>query len=83
MAEIVKASHAGKIENLFVTVGLQKWGKFDPQADEVTISSERKSDDESLQNLAAINTLKKGGTVYVVNPEEAPDKAPLCATYRY
>jgi len=33
--------------------------------------------------ISAIQTLIKGGTVYVVSPEKAPDQAALAASLRY
>jgi hypothetical protein len=39
--------------------------------------------DEDLLDLAAIQSILNGGTVYAVEPEQVPDHAPLAAVFRY
>lgn len=81
--ESVAAAYYGRIEQLFVAVGLQQWGSFDPQANAVILHPEAEPGDEDLLNSAAIQTLLNGGTVYAVEPEDVPDAAPLAAVFRY
>jgi len=68
---------------LFVAVGLQQWGAFDPDANEVRWHQEIEPGDEDLLDLAAVHTLGNGGSVYAVEPEKAPDDALLAAVFRY
>jgi len=81
--EAVLASRHGRVEVLFVPVGVQAWGQFDPDKDRVDMHASHESGDEDLLDLTAIQTLIKGGTVYAVAPEEVPDEAALAAILRY
>ncbi len=81
--EAVLAAHHGRIEVLFVAVGVQVWGRFDPEKDEITIHEPPEPGDEDLLDLSAIQTLVKGGTVFAVSPEEVPDQALIAAVLRY
>jgi hypothetical protein len=83
LAEVVKAAYQGRVETLFVTIGLQQWGKYHTETGEVEIHDSRQTGDRSLQNLAAIQTLLKNGSVYVVESREAPVHTPLAALLRY
>ena len=80
---MVKAAYQGRVETLFVTIGLQQWGKYHTETGEVEIHDSRQTGDRSLQNLAAIQTLLKNGSVYVVESREAPVHTPLAALLRY
>jgi hypothetical protein len=81
--EIVPASHDGRVDLLFVAVGVQQWGTFDPVTLTVHLHEEPGAGDEDLLDYAAIQTILNGGTVYAVQPEKVPDKAPLAALFRY
>lgn len=81
--EAVPAAYYGRVEQLFVAVGMQQWGNFDPQANELQIHADAEPGDEDLLNAAAVQTLLNGGKVYAVPPEEVPDAAPLAAVFRY
>ncbi len=83
VTEAVLAAHHGRIEILFVAVGVQEWGRFDPEKDEITIHEPPEPGDEDLLDLSAIQTLIKGGTVFAVSPEEVPDQALIAAVLRY
>ena len=81
--EAVLAAHHGRVDVLFVALGVQMWGKFDPSTDTVHIRRDPEPGDEDLLDLAAIQSILKGGTVYAVEPEQVPDHAPLAAVFRY
>jgi hypothetical protein len=81
--EGVLAAHHGRVETVFVPVGVQVWGQLDPDEEAVHIHPSPEPGDEDLLDLLAIQTLTKGGTVYAVAPEEVPDKTPLAAILRY
>jgi len=83
IVEAVPAAHHGRIEVLFVAVGVQVWGRFDPEKDVVEVHESPDPGDEDLLDLIAIQTLLKGGTVYAVSPEEVPDQGLLAAIFRY
>jgi hypothetical protein len=80
---IVPSAYHGRVESLFVPVGIQQWGTFDSDANMVYLHQDAEPDDEDLLDLAAIQTLLHGGTVYAVKPEEVPDGAVLAAVFRY
>lgn len=81
--EVIQGAFYGRVEQLFVPVGVQKWGHFDPEAMELEIHNEAQPGDEDLLNAAAIQTIFHGGTVYAVEPENVPDDAPVAAVFRY
>ena len=81
--EAVVAAHHGRVDVLFVAVGVQAWGRFDPTTDTVHLHEEPGSGDEDLLDLAAIQSILNGGTVYAVEPDQVPDHAHLAAVFRY
>ena len=83
LQEAVSAAYYGRVDQLFVAVGLQQWGHFDPQNNQVQIHNEPEPGDEDLLNSAAVQTILNGGTVYAVEPGSVPDDAPLAAIFRY
>jgi hypothetical protein len=83
LKEIVPAAYHGRVETLFVTVGLQQWGTFDPATNAVQLHPEAKPGDEDLLDFVAVHTLLNGGTAYAVGPEKVPGEAPLAAVFRY
>ncbi|MDD3581859.1 MAG: hypothetical protein PHW74_12665 [Desulfobacca sp.] len=80
--EIVPAAYHGRIETLFVAVGKQQWGTFDPQGHAVAVHPEPEPGDQDLLDLAALHTLLKGGSVFAVKPENVPDGSLLAAVFR-
>jgi len=83
ITEIVSATRRGKVKVLFVALDVQQWGTFDPETNEVQLSDDGGTGHEDLLDLAAIQTLLSGGTVYAVEPEEMPDKTYVAAVFRY
>jgi hypothetical protein len=83
VTEAVLAAHHGRIEVLFVAVGVQVWGRFDPGKDRVDVHKSPEPGDEDLLDLSAIQTLLKGGAVFAVSPEEVPDQTLIAAVLRY
>jgi hypothetical protein len=84
LVEVVPAAVHGRIERLFVALGQQQWGRFEPTTNEVTLHADFEPGDQDLPDLAAVQTLLNGGAVYAVEPEQMPDKAALVAAiFRY
>jgi hypothetical protein len=81
--EVIQGAFYGRVEQLFVPVGVQKWGHFDPDSMEIERHNEAQPGDEDLLNAAAIQTIFHGGTVYAVEPGAVPDEAPVAAVFRY
>ncbi len=81
--EIVSAAYYQRIESLFVTVGQQKWGRFNSETGTVQVLCEPEPGDQDLMDLAALHTILNRGAVYAVEPEEVPGNAPIAAVLRY
>jgi hypothetical protein len=81
--EAVLAAHQGKVDSLFVPVGVHIWGSFDADNNTIDMHEHQKPGDEDLLDLAAIQTKLNGGAVYAVEPETVPGNAPLAAVFRY
>ncbi|MBE9182059.1 hypothetical protein IQ268_26185 [Oculatella sp. LEGE 06141] len=83
LQEAVTAAYYGRVDRLFVANGQQQWGRFDTETNQLEVHSDMKPGDEDLLNMAAIQTILNGGTVYAVEPEQVPESAPLAAVFRY
>ena len=81
--EAVLAAHQGKVDSLFVAVGVQVWGSFDADTNAIDIHEHKETGDEDLLDLAAVRTRLNGGAVYAVEPGKVPGHAPLAAVFRY
>jgi hypothetical protein len=80
---IVIAAYEGRIDTLFVAVGVQRWGRFDSESRAVEVHQEALTGDEDLLDVAAMYTLLRRGTVHAVTLEELPDQTPAAAILRY
>ncbi|MGA1875362.1 MAG: hypothetical protein ACMUIA_07130 [bacterium] len=81
--EIVKSSFHDRIDTLFITSGIQKWGRYDPVSDEVIIHREMEVGDEDLLDLASVQALLHGGIIYMPEAENMPDGYPVAAVFRF
>jgi hypothetical protein len=77
------AAAYGRVESLFVPVGVRQWGQFDLTNSTVEPHDEPQRGDEDLLDLAAAHTLINSGRVHVVPPEEIPGSGLLAAVLRY
>lgn len=83
LSETVLAAHDGRVEELFVAVGVQVWGTLDEETRFVEIHEQRGQNDRDLLDICAIKTLTKGGSVHVVEPDAVPGGRFVAATFRY
>ena len=83
LEKIVPAAYHGQVETLFVAAGIQQWGIFNPVTSELEIHDQMESGDESLLDLAAVQTYLKGGTVYTMESEKVPGRTSTAAVLRY
>lgn len=83
LTRIVEASAYGKVDTLFVTIGEQSWGWYDPEEDVVHHSSQKQNGDNDLVNLSAIKTLSQGGDAYALRTDEMPQGSAIAAIFRY
>jgi hypothetical protein len=83
MDDIVKAACHGRVDVLFVAVGVQCWGSFDTASEEVKRFPHGRNGGYDLLDYAATQTLMNSGTVYAFPREQMPHEAPVAAIYRY
>jgi hypothetical protein len=83
LRDILAAAHQGRIATLFVPLGIRRWGRFDFDRLALEEHPEKQPGDDELLDLATMQTLMHGGTVYGVPPSEVPDKHLLAAVYRF
>jgi hypothetical protein len=81
--KIVPAAYHGQVETLFIAAGIQQWGFFNPGTSEIEIHDQMETGDESLLELAAVQTYLKGGTVYTMASEKVPGRTSAAAVLRY
>jgi len=82
-SEIVPAAYYGRVASLFVAVDQAQWGTFDAATETLQIHQQEETGDEDLLDLAAIQTLLHGVSVYAVEQAQMPVGASLAAVFRY
>lgn len=85
LEKVVPAAYHARVDRLFVPVGVEAWGSFNPASESVNLNPSRApaAGEEDLLNVAAFQTYLKGGTVFAVNPAEMPVDANVAATFRF
>lgn len=83
LKKVLFQAYNGQIETLFIANEVEQWGLFDPETNKIYFHNEQKPDNEDLMNRAATLTMSRGGTVFVVNPDEVPDGGSVAAVLRY
>jgi len=81
--EIVPAAHQGRIEQLFVAVEPERWGRFDPETAQVELREEPAQGDEDLLEAATFHTLTHRGEVFGLDADQVPDGSLAAAVLRY
>lgn len=81
--DIIPAAYDGRVASLFVSLGRQQWGRFDPGRRTLDLRPQPMPGDEDLLDFAAIHTFLSGGSVYAVSPEKMPGSGLLAAVFRY
>jgi hypothetical protein len=77
MEEVLPAAYRGEAEVLYIPEGARRWGRFEPANQRVEEHLRAEAGDEDLLDTAATHTLRHGGTVYVVEPEEVAGTQPV------
>jgi hypothetical protein len=80
---ILPAASGGRIRCLFVAAGAEKWGRFDPEQNELSMHESAERGDQELVNLAVIQTILHQGEVYTLARSEMPNGALVAALFRY
>lgn len=82
--KIIPAAISGLIDSLFIQRNKNLWGVYDAEKHSIKIDNEKKIDNACLLNKAAIETIRHGGKVYIMESDEMPEKNTLTnATFRY
>jgi hypothetical protein len=84
-SEIVPASYQGRVSTLLVSGRRHEWGTVDrSNAGAVGRVCRREEQGcEDLYDFAAVQTLLKGGKVFVVEGDSVADGAPIAAVFRF
>jgi hypothetical protein len=83
LTDVLPAATSGRVDTLFVAVGVQIWGTYSDASGETRVSESRLPGTQDLLNLAAMRAYLQGGVVYAVPPAEVPGGKPIAAVYRY
>jgi hypothetical protein len=83
ISAVVTAAYDGRIDTLFVAVGVHQWGIFHQESRTVEVHQEAVAGDQELLDVAAMYTLLGRGTIYTVTAEQLPDRTPAAAILRY
>ena len=80
---IIRAAYIGRVEILLADLDTHCWGTYDRDTDTFTYHDHEEAGDEDLLDIAAVQTLLNGGSVYALHSEEMPDGDSLAAVFRY
>ncbi|MDD5099448.1 MAG: hypothetical protein PHP66_00715 [Syntrophales bacterium] len=83
LREIVPATVHGRVGTLFAASDCRQWGSFNRESGAVEFHREMGPDSQDLLELAAVQTILNGGSVFILPPERMPDKGDLNAVFRY
>lgn len=84
VTDILPAAFQGKIDTLFLQNREEIWGRYDEEQMKVKIEDEQNSQNTSLMNLAAVRTIRDGGSVYLLEAPFMPHKdSKMNAIFRY
>ena len=70
LRDIVPAAISGRISALFIDCKRSRWGQYDPANNAVVLHMQRQPGDQDLVELAAVETMRNGGDVFDLRPEE-------------
>ncbi len=83
LTTILPASYQGRVDTLFVALDEQRWGSYQPEADQLELHAQPQPGDVDLLNLATIHVVKNDGDVYADRREALPDAEPLASILRF
>jgi hypothetical protein len=83
LTAIVPAALSGRVETLFLDMGVTAWGQPGVNGSAPTVHDTPEPGDTDLWDLSATRTMLTGGAVWAVDPVAEPDLAPAAAVFRY
>lgn len=81
--EIVPAAVHGRVGILFVAMDREQWGTFDEESGSVVIHPQMEAGSKDLLEVAAVQTVLNGGTLFMLPQEKMPEACDLAAVFRY
>lgn len=83
MSDIIEATFHGRSDVIFLSTDESHFGKVDPESGAVHYAHEPGSEDIDLVNWLAIQGLKTGSSVFMLQKSEMPLHANVAARFRY
>jgi hypothetical protein len=83
LATVVRAAHEGRIADLFLAAGTERWGSFEPASGALTVRDGPGVVGEDLLNVAAIHAFQRGATIHVLERARVPEGHDVAALFRY
>ncbi|MTI27525.1 hypothetical protein [Fulvivirga kasyanovii] len=82
--EVIPAAIIGQAETLFIKRGDHVWGTYNKENNKVNIDDMHRTGNTDLLNKAAVETVRNGGEVYVLEEDDMPDGTTSAnAVFRY
>lgn len=81
--EIVKAARYARVDALFLAGDDRLWGRYDETEDRVIAHGSPTEEDSDLLDLAALMTLRHGGSAVLVERKALPPPGLAAAILRY
>jgi hypothetical protein len=81
VAQAVSAACQGRLEMLFVAADREQWGTYGPLGSDVVVHNSKLPGDEDLSNVAAMNTILRGGVAYAVPADALPGGKSIAGVY--
>ncbi len=81
--KVLEGAHHGRVDALFVDGGARMTGCFDQEESRVLTGESCGGEEEDLLNLAVVQTLIHGGTVFAISSGAMPGGEPLGAIFRF
>lgn len=82
LRKVIAEAASGRVRFLFVPSTGEQWGLFQPP-ETVHIHDKKEPGDDELLNLATILTLRYGGEVHEISPNELRQGAEVAAVFRF
>jgi hypothetical protein len=84
LEQVLGAAYQARVDTLFVALNTQRWGVFEPApANGLQLHQQPQPGDQDLLDLAAVQCLLHGGTIYAVPQDQVPGGGDLAALFRF
>jgi hypothetical protein len=81
--QLIRAACRGQVETFFTVANAHRWGQVETQTGQVDFHDQPQPRDCDLLDVAAVQTFRQGGTVYILDEDQMPTDAAAAAVYRY